>query len=143
MQQSSHSAHSMGLPAYYNPYMTVLILSVLTRRFDCIELLCIQVPAHLQVQQSSHSAPSMGLPAYYNPYMAMPGQGMVPLAMPSSSYGPPNPMEAAAAHGFSSPSQFRPPPIDATRAHSSTSQQGSPLSPAGQSNHYKLCVFST
>ncbi len=55
----------------------------------------------------------------------------MPLAMPPSHLGPPNQTEAAAAHGFSSPPQFRPPPIDATRAHSLGSQQSSPLSPTG------------
>lgn len=92
---------------------------------------CAQVPAHLQVQQSSHSAPSMGMPGYFNPYMAMQSPGMMPMGMPHPNMGPPNPLEAAAAHGFSSPSQFRPPPIDAARAHSLGSQQGSPLSPTG------------
>ena len=87
------------------------------------------MPAHLQVQQSSHSAPSMGMPAYYNPYMGMPGPGMVPVGMMPSNLGPPNPSEAAAAHGFSSPPQFRPPPGDATRAHSLGPPQNSPLSP--------------
>lgn len=95
-----------------------------------------QVPAHLQVQQSSHSAPSMGLPGYFNPYMAMQGPGMMQMGMPHPNMGPPNPLEAAAAHGFSSPPQFRPPPIDAARAHSLGSQQGSPLSPTGK----LLCV---
>ncbi|KAL0045664.1 hypothetical protein WJX82_001027 [Trebouxia sp. C0006] len=93
------------------------------------------VPAHLQVQQSSHSAPSMGMPAYYNPYMGMPGPGMVPIGMMPSNLGPPNPSEAAAAHGFSSPPQFRPPPVDATRAHSLGAPQNSPLSPTSSTSH--------
>ncbi|DBA73314.1 TPA: hypothetical protein ACH3X1_011366 [Trebouxia sp. C0004] len=77
----------------------------------------------------------MGMPAYYNPYMGMPGPGMVPSGIMPSTLGPPNPLEAAAAHGFSSPPQFRPPPVDPTRAHSLGLPQSSPLSPTSSTSH--------
>ncbi|KAA6418107.1 MAG: Kif12 type kinesin [Trebouxia sp. A1-2] len=77
----------------------------------------------------------MGMPAYYNPYMGMPGPGMLPIGMMPSNLGPPNPSEAAAAHGFSSPPQFRPPLVDATRAHSLGPPQSSPLSPTSSTSH--------
>lgn len=74
----------------------------------------------------------MGMPGYFNPYMAMQGPGMMQMGMPHPNMGPPNPVEAAAAHGFSSPPPFRPPPIDAARARSLNSPQTSPLSPTGK-----------
>lgn len=77
----------------------------------------------------------MGMPAYFNPYMAMPGTGVLPLAMPGAHYGPPNASEAAAAHGFAAVPQPRPLLIDPQRMQSMApaafASHGPPLSPTG------------